>query len=223
MLMPTKPKHTAPKLASEPRRARRGKYDRAATGAERHQEQRLRIMDAIVSLSVAAAVGSLPSVSDVTTAAGVGRSTFYEHFDGVAEAVAAAVASEARGLVTAVLDDQAWPRTPGDYAAQVAQGWLTWCREHPQRFQLLARFGPEVLNRALLRTCQRAHRVFYAAGYSGAHIDGGLVLAAAGALAALGGAVGTGSVARAGGRDAIEPDVVESDVIAREVLLRLLR
>src|SRR5690606_7221237 len=198
---------------------------RAATGAERHQEQRLRIMDAVASLSVAAAVGSLPSVSDVTTTARVGRSTFYEHFDGVAEAVAAALASEARGLVTAVLDDQAWPRTPGDYAAHVAQGWLTWCRQHPQRFQLLARFGPEVLNRALLRTCQRAHRVFYAAGYSGAHIDGGLLLAAVGALAALGCAVGTSSVARAGGRDAIEPDAIEPDaiepdIVAREVLLR---
>ncbi len=58
----------------------RGKYDRGQSAAERHEEQRLRLLGAAAEIFGARGFANA-SVADIVTEAGMSRRTFYEHFD----------------------------------------------------------------------------------------------------------------------------------------------
>jgi AcrR family transcriptional regulator len=64
----------------------RGKYDRARSPADRHEEQRSRLLDAAATVF---ANKGFPhaSVADIVVAAGMSRRTFYEHFDDIENAL----------------------------------------------------------------------------------------------------------------------------------------
>jgi AcrR family transcriptional regulator len=66
----------------------RGKYDRSATPAARKKDQRRALL--LAATAVFARVGyAAASVEDVVQEAGISRRTFYEHFDDLADALAA--------------------------------------------------------------------------------------------------------------------------------------
>ena len=66
--------------ARQARAQGRGKYDRAQTAAERHEEQRLRLLGAAAEIFGAKGYANA-NVADIVTEAGMSRRTFYEHFD----------------------------------------------------------------------------------------------------------------------------------------------
>jgi AcrR family transcriptional regulator len=69
------------KAAREAKRAKgRGKYDRGQSAAERHEEQRLRLLGAAAEVFGAKGFANT-SVAEICSEAGMSRRTFYEHFD----------------------------------------------------------------------------------------------------------------------------------------------
>lgn len=79
------PVSMAAKRRKTERRARevargRGKYDRAQSPAQRHEEQRVRLLGAAAEVFAAKGFANT-SVADIVAAAGMSRRTFYEHFD----------------------------------------------------------------------------------------------------------------------------------------------
>src|SRR5688572_17094045 len=63
----------------------RGCYDRALSRQARQAEQKARLVDWIAQVYLQR--GSTATVHDIVQAAGVGRNTFYEYFDGLEHAL----------------------------------------------------------------------------------------------------------------------------------------
>jgi len=69
------------------RRSARGKYDRTMSAAERHGDQRTKLLDAATSVIASKGFGET-TVEAIVARAGMSRRTYYEHFSDVRDVLA---------------------------------------------------------------------------------------------------------------------------------------
>lgn len=100
----------------------RGRYDRRLSTTERARAQRDAIVQACRTLLAEAA--DWPTVSEIVQGSGVGRNTFYEHFEQVGS-VAEEVLNEAQSVLERHL--RAWrlegARSPAEAMRSLSQAW----------------------------------------------------------------------------------------------------
>ena len=140
----------------------RGAYDRSLSRSERDAQHRERLL-----LAAAEVLAHGPAtVARIVERAGVGRSTFYEFFDGP-EHVLDHLEQRALRTLDSALDhafDEA--RTPLERVRAIARSWLTELEARPieARVALTRRIGSELLSPAgkllhqALERCVRAAR-----------------------------------------------------------------
>jgi AcrR family transcriptional regulator len=114
----------------------RGRWDRAASAGDRAAMHRR-----LVAISAARSVfeiGRAVTVSDVVERAGVGRNTFYVHFDDLAGAIAAAEV-EAFAVISSafILPDEV--RTPIERLRRAVSEWLSIAASEPYLVMLVIR------------------------------------------------------------------------------------
>jgi AcrR family transcriptional regulator len=115
----------------------RGQYDRRQSREQRLAEQKERLVEATAR---AFALHAAPSVAHVIEIAGVGRGTFYEYFDDVEHARAAAVSLMQRRLEQALRAAEARSRTPVERFRALAQAWLDFADAEPAGTLVALRF-----------------------------------------------------------------------------------
>lgn len=110
----------------------RGGYDRARTRAERHSEQRDRLLQAAAEMHDGRSV----TVARIIEHAGVSRNTFYEHFDD-AEHATACVTQRALELLSQAASNLAQAaRTPFEALRSLAREWLGVVVAYPHLIEL---------------------------------------------------------------------------------------
>ena len=140
----------------------RGAYDRSLTRAERDAQHRERLL-----VAAAEVLADGPAtVARIVERAGVGRSTFYEFFDGPEHLFEHLEQRALRGLESALelAFDEA--RTPLERVRALARAWLTELEARPveARVALTRRIGHELLSPAsnllhrVLERCVQAAR-----------------------------------------------------------------
>lgn len=100
----------------------RGRWDRKLSRADRRAAQRLRILDATARANTEH--GRALTLSDIVLRAGVGRNTFYEHFEDVDAAIRVAAAEGIEGTTRAIEQAVADARTPIERLRKTARAWL---------------------------------------------------------------------------------------------------
>lgn len=196
----------------------RGKYDRDASPSERVRRQRSHLLTTVRRL---APRGTLPTVTQIVNAAGVGRNTFYQHFRGVEEALVAA--AEVDGALLASYLEQLGEDevlTPGEHCERLAKAWVRFCEEKPEAFALLEMHALAALEVLLGRAIRRTHRALLHAGYAPAETGDACVVAVGGAFRALGSAIAFKTTSQS---DAAGVDAGEAVAAVQQVLLRMLR
>lgn len=195
-------------------------------------EQRERLLAAT---AIIAARDVAPSVASVAAAAGVGRNTFYEYFDDVAHAVAAAQRGATRALEQIMRDAESAARTPIERFRSLVRAWLSFAESEPSAALLaLSRLpdtgaltsGGTVLQAALSRSLDTLRN----AGVSPPAAIADRLLAAAATGEAFARAVARPALAResdeAPGKDSGVEGPVDRESLERsfvDVLVRLLR
>jgi AcrR family transcriptional regulator len=116
--------------------APRGRWDRTATAAARTVESR-RVLVIAAARSLLDR-GRAVTVSDVVQRAGVGRNTFYVHFDDLPAAFAAAEA-EALTKISRALAPAPLARTPLERFRHFASEWLSIATTEPELVSLVIR------------------------------------------------------------------------------------
>src|SRR5690606_11169279 len=126
----------------------RGRYDRRASASERARQQRTHLLLAVERL---ARQGAVPSVAEIAACAGVGKNTFYEHFQGAADALLAAVNVALVNLRSELeqVSGGGEVDTPSAYAEQLAQCWISWCQDRSDAFVLLEEHARNALHTTL--------------------------------------------------------------------------
>jgi AcrR family transcriptional regulator len=107
----------------------RGHWDRMLSCDDRRVAQRLRILAATARAN--AEHGRALTLSDIVLEAGVGRNTFYEHFEDVDAAIRAAVAESIEGTARAIEQAVADARTPIERLRSMARAWVASALERP--------------------------------------------------------------------------------------------
>ena len=164
----------------------RGSYDRSLTRAERDAEHRERLLRATAEV-----LGSGPlTVARIVERAGVGRSTFYEFFDGPEHLVAQLEQRALRRLESELQATFTEARTPLERVRAIARRWLAALEAEPVDARvalgkrsdagLLSAAG-ELLHRTLAQ-CVEAARI---EGFWFKSTDEVSVLAAAAAVEAV--------------------------------------
>ena len=119
----------------------RGCYDRALSRQARQAEQRERLVAWIGETY--RAKGEHATINDIVAAAGVGRNTFYEYFDGLEHALAyAAQTAAARIHDRIVIHIDTEPTTLAKLRA-LTQHWLAEAHAEPAAMTLLVRNLPD--------------------------------------------------------------------------------
>jgi AcrR family transcriptional regulator len=116
--------------------APRGLWDRRATAAARTIESRRALVFATAQSFFER--GRAVTVSDVVQRAGVGRNTFYVHFDDLTAAFAAADA-EALARISKALAPSPDARTPHERFRHFASAWLSIAATEPELVSLVIR------------------------------------------------------------------------------------
>jgi AcrR family transcriptional regulator len=106
----------------------RGQYDRRQSRDQRLAEQKERL---VAATARAFAIHASPSVAHVIEIAAVGRGTFYEYFDDVENARAAAVSAIKRSVEHALRAAEARSRTPVERFRALAAEWLSLAETEP--------------------------------------------------------------------------------------------
>jgi len=112
----------------------RGQYDRRLPRERRLSEQRERLLAAT---ALAVAHEASPSVASIVRRAGVGRNTFYEYFDDVGHACAAAEAAVLRRLEQLIADAERTARTPVERWRALARAWFSFAEDEPSAIMLV--------------------------------------------------------------------------------------
>jgi AcrR family transcriptional regulator len=73
-----------------------------------------------------------PSVTSIVRRAGVGRNTFYEYFDDVPHAIAAARLAVVRRITELLEDAESAARTPVERWRSLARTWLAFAEQEPE-------------------------------------------------------------------------------------------
>jgi len=110
----------------------RGGYDRARTRAERHAEQRDRLLQAAAEMYD----GRLVTVSRIIAHAGVSRNTFYEHFDDAEHALGCVTQRALELLSSAATAAANASRTPFEQLRSLAREWISVIMSHPHIVEL---------------------------------------------------------------------------------------
>lgn len=176
----------------------RGRYDRALSRKARQAEQKARLVGWIAQVYHERGPGL--TVHDVVQAAGVGRNTFYEYFDGLDHALDYAAQTHAKLIHERVVSAIESARTRIAKLRELSRAWFDELEKDPARAALLLRLPPPVPSSAgspassvfasLLGVVLEEGRSYGAAsthaGHPGADPDRGLIDYAA--FAAEGGA-----------------------------------
>jgi AcrR family transcriptional regulator len=110
------------------RRPGRGRWDRSVPGDRRHEIHRRRLLDA--TRAAVAAGGGPATATQVVGLAGVGRNTFYEHFENVEDAVGAAYRETLDEIRQAIEDAVGDARTPIEGLRALTTAWLAAAPRH---------------------------------------------------------------------------------------------
>jgi hypothetical protein len=114
----------------------RGQYDRRLPRERRLAEQRQRL---IAATARALVMSDAPSVAEVVGIAGTGRNTFYEYFDDVPHAQAAARTYALKLVDQALRGAEEKTRTPVERFRALAGAWLDVATETPCELHLALR------------------------------------------------------------------------------------
>lgn len=107
----------------------RGKWDRRTTDEERRDATRVRLLEA--TEAVVAAQGSAATAAEIIGRAGVGRNTFYEHFESVRGAVEEVARGAAEEMLAALRRSSSTARTPRERLRALAFTWLEAASQRP--------------------------------------------------------------------------------------------
>ncbi len=160
----------------------RGRYDRSLSAQERAQAQRAAIVDACRRLLVE--VSGWPTVSEIVRDSGVGRNTFYEHFD-----QASAVAEEVMDAAQAALERhlrgfrRKGSRSPAEAMRSLGQAWAEGVGDKETLLSVLVEHRRREVVGVLRRELEVVARLGVDAGYCPKQALGSLRLRA---LAAMG-------------------------------------
>lgn len=110
----------------------RGAYDRARSRAERHAEQRDRLLLAVAEMFDGRAI----TVTRIIAHAGVSRNTFYEHFDDSEHAIACVTQRALELLARAASDVTSTSRTPFEELRSLTRAWIAVVERHPHFVEL---------------------------------------------------------------------------------------
>jgi AcrR family transcriptional regulator len=118
----------------------RGRYDRTATASERARKARSAIISAVVHMMCS--TGERPSVEEICAATGLGRNTFYGHFNS-ARAAADEVVGERLANIAATLEALT-PSATTPYAElqQLADGWFRYCEAESESVLVVRASAP---------------------------------------------------------------------------------
>jgi len=180
------------------------------TPSERVKAQRAELLSSVRQLVQA---GVTLSVSSIAAERGLGRNTFYEHFQTIEGAVAACV-EEARNRLSEALGrglEVTQVGTPSEHARGLVRALVEFREKNPDRWLVLERHGNEQLVATLSDAVERLHDVYAAAGASKAVLPPVLRCGATWALLGI--------------IDASMRDVQRADIVddGAELLGRLLR
>ncbi|HEU5072925.1 MAG TPA: TetR/AcrR family transcriptional regulator [Polyangiaceae bacterium] len=123
-----------PHLATAPAR---GRYDRAQSRQTRQAEQKARLVGWIGTTYLEH--GPALTVQDVVRAAGVGRNTFYEYFDGLEHALDYAAQTHAKALRERIMSELENARTPIAKLRELSRAWFDEVERDPAQTALLLR------------------------------------------------------------------------------------
>lgn len=115
----------------------RGRYDRALSRQARQAEQKARLVEWIAQVYLER--GSTATVHDVVQAAGVGRNTFYEYFDGLDHALDYAAQTHAKQTHEQLLKLLEAARTPIAKLRELSRAWFDEFERDPAQGALLLR------------------------------------------------------------------------------------
>jgi len=115
----------------------RGCYDRALSRQARQAEQKARLVDWIAQVYLER--GSTATVHDVVQAAGVGRNTFYEYFDGLDHALDYAAQTHAKQTHERLVEALETARTPIAKLRELSRAWFDELERDPAHAALLLR------------------------------------------------------------------------------------
>src|SRR6188508_1265718 len=115
----------------------RGRYDRALSRQARQAEQKDRLLRWIAEAYRAR--GASVTVQHVVEAAGVGRNTFYEYFDGLEHALDFAAQSHAKLLRERIMNGVDGARTPIAKLRELSRAWFNAVEADPAKAALLLR------------------------------------------------------------------------------------
>lgn len=188
----------------------RGAYDRSLSRAERDAQHRERLLLAAAEVLVQGPA----TVARIVERAGVGRSTFYEFFDGPEHVLNHLEQRVLRAIETALDSAFNEARTPLERLRAIARGWLIELESRPveARVALTRRLGGELLSPAgkllhqVLERCVQAARLDGMPGFNSA--DDVSQLAAAAAVEAV-------SRRHLAGRTLRDPQRTVADLIAK--------
>jgi AcrR family transcriptional regulator len=107
----------------------RGKWDRRTTDEERRGAARQRLLEA--TEAVVAAQGAGATAAEIIGRAGVGRNTFYEHFESVRGAVEEVARGAAEQTLAALRLASSTARTPRERLRALAFTWLEAASQRP--------------------------------------------------------------------------------------------
>lgn len=159
------PPELDPKRRSAPRVSRRGTYDRHLSPSERVRAQRAELLHAVRQVL---GRGEVPTVANVTAARGLGRNTFYEHFQAVDLAVHACSEECAAVLKETVMTrlGVASVATPSERARELALALTEFRSTERERWMVLRNHGLGGLEAVLRGALATLHDFYVAAGAS---------------------------------------------------------
>lgn len=115
----------------------RGCYDRALSRQARQAGQKARLVDWIAQVYLER--GATATVHDVVQAAGVGRNTFYEYFDGLDHALDYAAQTHAKHMHERLATLLEAARTPIAKLRELSRAWFDELESDPAHAALLLR------------------------------------------------------------------------------------
>jgi AcrR family transcriptional regulator len=107
----------------------RGKWDRRTTDEERKGAARQRLLEA--TEAVVAVQGAAATAAEIIGRAGVGRNTFYEHFESVQGAVEEVSRAATEQTLAALRSSSSGARTPRERLRALAFTWLQAASQRP--------------------------------------------------------------------------------------------
>lgn len=125
----------------------RGRYDRGSTPSERARHAREAILDATRRALLDGT--EEPSVADICGLTGLGRNTFYGHFESSHEPVRQVVDESITQIESALLEATLLESTPYAAATEFSEGWFRVVRSEPDAVRIAARCGADRFEAAL--------------------------------------------------------------------------